>query len=37
MNRQKSYTVEEKESFETWKKRHEQMLGSAAPVCELKS
>ena len=37
MNRQKSYTVEEKESFEAWKKRHEQMLGSAAPVCELKS
>ena len=37
MNRQKSYTAEEKESFEAWKKRHEQMLGSAAPVCELKS
>jgi len=37
MNRQKSYTVEEKESFEAWKKRHEQMLGSSAPVCELKS
>jgi len=37
MNRQKSYTTEEKESFEAWKKRHEQMLGSDAPVCELKS
>lgn len=37
MNRQKSYTAEEKESFEAWKKRHERMLGSAALVCELKS
>jgi len=35
MNRQRSYIAEEKESFEAWKKRHEQMLGSAAPVCEL--
>jgi ferredoxin/flavodoxin---NADP+ reductase len=34
MNRQKSYIAEERESFEAWKKRHEQMLGSAAPVCE---
>ena len=34
MNRQKSYIAEEKESFEAWKKRHAQMLGSAAPVCE---
>ena len=34
MNRQKSYIAEEKESFEAWRKRHEQMLGSAAPVCE---
>jgi ferredoxin--NADP+ reductase len=34
MNRQKSYLAEERESFEAWKKRHEQMLGSAAPVCE---
>lgn len=35
MNRQKSYAAEEKESFEAWKKRHEQMLGSNAPVCEI--
>jgi NAD(P)H-flavin reductase len=35
MNRQRSYIAEERESFEAWKKRHEQMLGSAAPVCEL--
>jgi len=35
MNRQRSYIAEEKESFEAWKKRHERMLGSAAPVCEL--
>ena len=35
MNRQRSYIAEEKESFEAWKRRHEQMLGSAAPVCEL--
>jgi ferredoxin/flavodoxin---NADP+ reductase len=34
MNRQKSYIAEERESFEAWKKRHEQMLGNAAPVCE---
>ena len=34
MNRQKSYMAEEKESFEAWRKRHDQMLGSAAPVCE---
>jgi ferredoxin/flavodoxin---NADP+ reductase len=34
MNRQKTYIAEERESFEAWKKRHEQMLGSAAPVCE---
>jgi len=34
MNRQKSYIAEERESFEAWKKRHEQMLGSSAPVCE---
>jgi len=37
MNRQKSYVAEEKESFEAWRKRHEQMLGSSAPVCELKN
>jgi ferredoxin--NADP+ reductase len=35
MNRQRSYIAEERESFEAWKRRHEQMLGSAAPVCEL--
>jgi ferredoxin--NADP+ reductase len=34
MNRQRSYIAEERESFEAWKRRHEQMLGSAAPVCE---
>jgi ferredoxin--NADP+ reductase len=34
MNRQKAYIAEEKETFEAWRKRHEQMLGSAAPVCE---
>jgi NAD(P)H-flavin reductase len=34
MNRQKSYIAEERESFEAWKRRHEKMLGSAAPVCE---
>jgi ferredoxin--NADP+ reductase len=35
MNRQRTYHDEEHESFETWKKRHEHMLGeSARPVCE---
>ena len=34
MNRQRSYIAEERESFEAWKRRHEQMLGSSAPVCE---
>jgi len=35
MNRQKTYKNEEKESFETWKQRHEGMLGKERqPVCE---
>lgn len=35
MNRQRSYAVQEKESFETWKARHAAMLGQAAqPICE---
>jgi hypothetical protein len=35
MNRQKSYMSEEKESFETWKQRHDLMLGKERqPVCE---
>ena len=35
MNRQKTYSEEERESFEAWKKRHEGMLGkNNAPVCE---
>jgi NAD(P)H-flavin reductase len=35
MNRQKAYKKEEQESFEAWKKRHEQMLNKERqPVCE---
>jgi ferredoxin--NADP+ reductase len=35
MNRQKAYKSEEQESFETWKQRHERMLGKERqPVCE---
>ncbi len=35
MNRQKTYRSEEKESFETWKQRHNRMLGKERqPVCE---
>ncbi|MDH4163048.1 MAG: sulfide/dihydroorotate dehydrogenase-like FAD/NAD-binding protein [Nitrospirota bacterium] len=35
MNRQKTYVAEERESFESWKSRHERMLGkNNAPVCE---
>jgi ferredoxin--NADP+ reductase len=35
MNRQKAYKTEEQESFETWKQRHDRMLGKARhPVCE---
>jgi ferredoxin--NADP+ reductase len=35
MNRQKTYHREEKESFESWKRRHERMLGKERqPVCE---
>jgi ferredoxin--NADP+ reductase len=35
MNRQKAYKTEEQESFETWKQRHDQMLGKERqPVCE---
>jgi ferredoxin--NADP+ reductase len=35
MNRQKTYHREEKESFESWKQRHERMLGKERqPVCE---
>jgi NAD(P)H-flavin reductase len=35
MNRQKSYTTEERESFEAWKQRHKQMLSKERqPVCE---
>ncbi len=35
MNRQKTYRSEEKESFETWKQRHDRMLGKERqPVCE---
>jgi ferredoxin--NADP+ reductase len=35
MNRQKAYKIEEQESFETWKQRHDRMLGKERqPVCE---
>jgi ferredoxin--NADP+ reductase len=35
MNRQKAYKTEEQESFETWKQRHDRMLGKERqPVCE---
>ncbi len=35
MNRQKAYKSEEQESFETWKQRHDRMLGKERqPVCE---
>jgi NAD(P)H-flavin reductase len=35
MNRQKTYRTEEQESFETWKQRHDRMLGKERqPVCE---
>jgi ferredoxin--NADP+ reductase len=35
MNRQKSYLLEEKESFDAWKKRHNRMLqGKRQPLCE---
>jgi ferredoxin--NADP+ reductase len=35
INRQKAYRSEEQESFETWKKRHDRMLGKERqPVCE---
>jgi len=35
LNRQRSYRAEERESFESWKKRHDAMLGEQArPVCE---
>ncbi len=35
MNRQKSYKKEEQESFEAWKKRHEDMLSKERqPICE---
>jgi NAD(P)H-flavin reductase len=35
MNRQKAYHTEEQESFETWKQRHDRMLGKERqPVCE---
>jgi ferredoxin--NADP+ reductase len=35
MNRQRAYKKEELESFEAWKKRHEQMLNKERqPVCE---
>jgi ferredoxin--NADP+ reductase len=35
INRQKAYKTEEQESFETWKQRHDRMLGKERqPVCE---
>jgi len=35
MNRQKAYKTEEQESFESWKQRHDRMLGKERqPVCE---
>ncbi len=35
MNRQKAYKNEEQESFETWKQRHDRMLGKERqPICE---
>jgi ferredoxin--NADP+ reductase len=35
MNRQKSYRAEEQESFDSWKERHDAMMGEKArPVCE---
>ena len=35
MNRQRTYHAEERESFESWKRRHDTMMGEdARPVCE---